>query len=122
MTGIFSKHLSLNGINMDLTGLSIELLYFSDCPSWKETIDDLKDVLNEMGLTVNISLTLVETNADAEKLKFPGSPTVRLNGQDLFPENQSNFALQCRIYQTPDGLKGTPSKEMVREQISRLLD
>ncbi len=105
---------------MDLNNFSIEVLYFSDCPSWKETIKDLNVVLDEMGLTADIDLIKVETNKDAETHKFPGSPTIRVNGQDLFPVNQSNFALQCRVYQTLNGLKGTPTREMLKDQISKL--
>lgn len=108
---------------MESNNLSIEVLYFSDCPSWKETIKDLNSVLDELALNAEITLTKVETNADAESHKFPGLPTIRVNGQDLFPVNlAAGFALRCRVYQTPYGLKGTPSREMLSEQISEILN
>jgi hypothetical protein len=107
---------------MNTKSLSIEVLYFSGCPSWKQTIEDLKFVLAEKKLEADIALVKVETNEDAIKHQFLGSPTIRVNSQDFFPVNLSDFALQCRVYQTPSGLKGTPSKEMLREQISLLIN
>jgi len=101
--------------------IKIEVLFFSDCPSWNFTIKDLNAVLDELALKAQISLTKVETNTDAETHKFPGSPTIRVNGQDLFPVDLAGYALRCRVYQTPYGLKGTPTREMLKEQISRIL-
>jgi hypothetical protein len=77
--------------------------------------------LSELGETAKIKLTQVETNEEAETFKFPGSPTIRVNGKDLFPVNQSGFSLQCRVYQTQSGFKGTPTREMLKEQISKIL-
>jgi len=101
--------------------IKIEVLFFSDCPSWNFTIKDLNAVLDELALKAQISLTKVDTNTDAETHKFPGSPTIRVNGQDLFPVDLAGNALRCRVYQTPCGLKGTPTREMLKEQISRIL-
>jgi hypothetical protein len=101
--------------------LKIEILYFSDCPSWKQTIKDINAVLDELGAEAEIELTQVETNEGAEGHKFPGSPTIRVKGKDLFPVIQSGFSLQCRVYQTPNGFKGTPTRERLKERISRIL-
>ncbi|MCJ7520291.1 MAG: DUF2703 domain-containing protein [Anaerolineaceae bacterium] len=101
--------------------IKIEVLFFSDCPSWNFTIKDLNAVLDELALKAQISLTKVDTNTDAETHKFPGSPTIRVNGHDLFPIDLAGYALRCRVYQTPYGLKGTPTREMLKEQISRIL-
>jgi hypothetical protein len=107
---------------MHSKNISIEVLYFSDCPSWKVTVKDLKEVLNELEIKAKILLTEIQTNAEAEKNRFPGSPTIRVNGQDLFPGTQFRYALQCRVYQTPNGLKGFPSRGMIKDQISSLLN
>ncbi|MCP5064120.1 MAG: hypothetical protein GY936_16895 [Ignavibacteriae bacterium] len=56
---------------------------------------------------------LVEDNATAVKVKFRGSPTLLLNGEDFenLPEPfQPN--LTCRIY-----CKGMPSLEEIKEKI-----
>ena len=35
---------------MESNSVSVEILYFSGCPSWKQTIEDLKFVLAEKGV------------------------------------------------------------------------
>ena len=96
---------------------TIELLYFGDCPSWENALNSLKDVLEELKISTDILLTKVETNEEAILHKFQGSPTMKINGEDLFPTNQENFALGCRVYQTSEGFKGTPTREMIKEKI-----
>ena len=105
---------------MESDFLLVEILYFSGCPSWKQTIDDLKFVLTEKGFKPEIKLIKIVSDDDAKKQEFLGSPTIRVNGRDLFPLDQQNYSLQCRVYPTPEGLKGTPSREMLYERLSKL--
>jgi hypothetical protein len=100
---------------------TIEFLYFGDCPSWKNALDLLKDVLDELKISTDIILTKVETNEEAILHKFQGSPTIKINGKDLFPTNQENFALGCRVYQTPEGFKGSPTRAMIKANILDLI-
>ena len=49
---------------------------------------------------------------------FPGSPTILVNGEDLFPaERRATRATSCRIYATPEGPKNHPTATMVREAL-----
>ncbi|MEK6223200.1 MAG: thioredoxin family protein, partial [Chloroflexota bacterium] len=63
----------------------------------------------------------VETHAQAQDYQFVGSPTIRVNGADLFPIEQANYALGCRVYQTPTGFRGVPTEEMVKAQLASVL-
>jgi hypothetical protein len=101
---------------------SIELFYFDACPSWKETLGHLREILEEMNIIDEVKLIRVETDDDAVSHQFPGSPTIKINGHDIFPTKQDNYALGCRIYETPDGFKGSPSKEMIREKFSQIIN
>lgn len=105
---------------MELKSSSIEILYFSGCPSWKQTLEDLKFVLDEKGINQDIKLTRIVSDDDAKEQIFPGSPTIRVNGRDLFPVDKPNYSLQCRVYSTPQGLIGTPPREMLKERLSQL--
>jgi len=107
---------------MESDSLFIEILYFSGCPSWKQTIDDLKFVLAEKELKPDFKLIKIVSDDDAKAQKFPGSPTIRVNGRDLFPIEQQNYSLKCRVYSTPQGLIGTPPREMLRERLSQSVD
>jgi hypothetical protein len=53
-------------------------------------------------------------------LSFPGSPTIRVDGHDLFPQGSGErevWGLGCRVYATPEGVKGAPTAELVREAL-----
>lgn len=101
--------------------MQIELLYFDGCPSWRIALDNLRAVLAESDAPIDVKLTRVESNKQAIEARFVGSPTIRLDGVDLFPvghEDHEDYALGCRVYHTPDGLLGWPTVEMIRSAMS----
>ena len=97
--------------------LEIEILYFEDCPSWKQADDIMESVLRDLDIDHHIALVRVETQDEADTNRFVGSPTIRVNGEDLFPTSQNHYALGCRVYQTPEGLRGWPTQEMLKEKL-----
>lgn len=99
--------------------MRVELLYFDGCPSWQAAYEHLKVALVELGLPDDVRLVHVQTNEQALGLRFAGSPTIRLNGQDLFPTDQADYGLGCRLYMTPEGMRGYPTVGMLREAIHR---
>ncbi|MGI8729026.1 MAG: DF family (seleno)protein [Solirubrobacteraceae bacterium] len=89
--------------------MKIELLYFDGCPHHEPLLTHLRELL--AGAGVRESVELREIDADgAGGERFLGSPTVRVDGRDVEPgaEARDDFALQCRLYRTDDGLRPTP--------------
>ncbi len=88
--------------------MEVEILYFGGCPSYVTAEKTLREVLKERGLEVET--VAVETDEGAGRLRFPGSPTIRLEGEDLFPASgaveREDWRLGCRVYATPGGFKG----------------
>jgi hypothetical protein len=97
--------------------MKIELLYFDGCPSWQSGWDNLKAALMAEEIEAELCLIKVEDNAAADQLKFLGSPSFRINGVDLWPEERASYALSCRVYLTPQGMKGAPTVEMLRQKL-----
>ena len=97
--------------------MKIQLLYFDGCPSWQTGLEKLKTVLQMEQLDDSVELIKVKDDVDAARLKFLGSPSFRINGNDLWPEERDTYSLSCRVYITPEGMKGWPSVEMLREKI-----
>jgi len=98
--------------------MQVELLWFAGCPSYLRAQALLAQVLREEGVDAPIEMIQVHDDAEAIALKFLGSPTIRLNGRDPFAEpGQDQFAMQCRVYRTPAGLKGVPTLEMLRAAV-----
>jgi len=65
--------------------LKIEVLYSSRCRNWPQILELLKGALKELGISYQISTREVKTRQEAEELAFRGSPTVKVNGEDLEP-------------------------------------
>ena len=95
--------------------MKIEFFYFDGCPAWQEALENLKTALAIESLEAEIHLVKVEDNAEAARLKFLGSPSFRVDGMDLWPEVRKRYNLSCHVYPTPQGLKGAPTVDMLRE-------
>ncbi len=102
--------------------MKVELLYFDGCPSWQQGLENLKAALSAEGLTAEIRLVKVESEEQAARLKFLGSPSFRVNGVDLWDEERDTYSLSCRVYATPEGMKGSPSVLMLRDAICQVID
>ncbi len=97
----------------------IEILYFSGCPTYRAAEETLRGVLAERGADTEVELIAVNTDEEAQELRFPGSPTIRVDGRDLFPvPGRAEYALGCRMYATPQGLKGSPTAEMLKDALT----
>lgn len=100
----------------------IELLYFEDCPNWQRGLEQFQKALDELKITEEIHLVKVENEEEAQRRKFAGSPSFLINGQDLFPTDQENYFLGCRVYPTSRGFQGVPDFEALRSAVQKALN
>ena len=93
--------------------VKLELLYWEGCPSYPEARTLLEEVLATAEVDARIEMRKVKTQQEAEQLRFPGSPTIRVDGHDVDPAGaRARPALTCRIYRLPDGrVSPIPSRE-----------
>jgi hypothetical protein len=93
----------------------LEVLYFDGCPSHEALMPRLRMLMAQVGVDAPVELRHVESVEAAERERFLGSPTVRVDGQDLDPSavERTDFGLKCRLYPSPDGLRGTVPDEFV---------
>ena len=100
--------------------MRIEFLYWDGCPSHPEALALLQAVLAERGVEATVELREVRTDHEAETLRFPGSPTIRIEGQDIdAPGADGRPALTCRIYHLADGRPSPiPSREQLEEALT----
>ena len=98
--------------------MNIELFYMANCPNHVVALERLRATLSEKNLQTPVNEVLVSDAAMARSLKFPGSPTIRINGQDVEPQSErvGTFGLMCRLYS--DG-SGAPSEQRLRVAIDR---
>ncbi|WP_040493594.1 hypothetical protein, partial [Ilumatobacter nonamiensis] len=61
---------------------------------------------------------IVDTPEEAERTRFRGSPSILVDGVDPFTDADAPVGLSCRMYQTPDGLAGSPTLDQLREVLA----
>jgi hypothetical protein len=92
----------------------IELLYWEGCPSHPAALDMLREIL---GADAAIELVEIADEADAEREGFVGSPTIRVDGRDLFGADEPP-SLTCRVYRLADGrFSPTPDPDELRRRL-----
>ncbi len=99
--------------------MRIQFLYWEDCPSHEGALERLKQVMVEECVSQAIEIIEVETEEDAQALRFSGSPTILINGEDIDPPPVEAYAaLTCRVYQWDDGrISPLPSSDMIRRAL-----
>lgn len=98
----------------------VEILYFDGCPNHETLLPRVRELMSRAGVGETIELRRVEDDAAAQRERFLGSPTVRVNGRDVEPgaHARTDFGLKCRLYRTAEGLRGSPLDEWLLDTLS----
>jgi hypothetical protein len=100
----------------------VEFLWWRECPSWERALADLRAAMKETGLDPDsLQLSEVDSEELASSESFVGSPTIRVDGEDISPPGaEEPVGLNCRIYRRRDGrVSPLPDPEDVREALAR---
>lgn len=98
--------------------MKIEFLYFQDCPAYKVALELLERILSVNGISATIEKIEVTSTEIAIQNKFLGSPSIRINGEDIEgTEAVSEYGLKCRIYQ--DTGSGVPSESLLQKALDK---
>lgn len=103
--------------------MRIEVLYIQGCPNHVPAMEILRETLNSLSRDDKIHEVEVQTQAEAEAIRFVGSPSVRINGSDIEPwaRTAKGFGLSCRTYVNGSQRGGVPSRELVRRAIMEVI-
>jgi len=93
--------------------MDITLLYVEDCPNWK-TVEERLTLLASERPDIAVTHQLVETPEQADHVGFRGSPSIHVDGVDVFADPRGRVGLTCRLYPTPHGYQGAPTLEQLR--------
>ena len=102
----------------------VELLYWEGCPSHPGALAELRAVLADLGLAeMPIAMTRVDTEEEAARLGFVGSPSIRVDGEEAVPPPPGEpTGLTCRVYRLADGrYSPTPDPAELRAGLERLI-
>ncbi len=92
--------------------MKVAVLYFEGCPNHAPTVERVRRLVSTHNLDSEVEELEVVGPDDVRRLRFLGSPTVQVDDLDVEPSarTRTDFAMSCRLYNTPDGL---PSIEML---------
>jgi hypothetical protein len=99
----------------------IELLWWRECPSWERALAMLREAMTEQGLDPeSVEVIEVDTDEAAELRRFVGSPTIRVDGEDIQPPIEGEpTGLACRVYRRRDGRTSPlPDPEDIRDALA----
>ena len=96
--------------------MRIEVLYVPGCPNYEPAVQRLQAVLESQSLQAEIRSVPISSDAQAQALLFPGSPTIRIDGEDVEQHATVAPSLACRLYANRSGI---PSEESLRIAIAR---
>lgn len=98
-----------------------QVLFIDGCPHHGMAVERLREAVQIVGVDLVIEDHHVADVAEARRLGFGGSPSILLNGHDMFP-TATIEDLACRMYPTPaGGLAGAPSVASLVEELRQRL-
>jgi len=103
--------------------MKVEVLHIDDCPNWQEAGRRTEAVVAALGRPdVQVIYRSLASRHEASKTAFAGSPTIAVDGTDLFPSDGRTPDLACRIYFTPSGLAAMPTEDQIREALLAVVE
>lgn len=100
-----------------MDGMDIELLLVPDCPHEQAAAELLTAALEDIGLgSAGFTVTMIDSQDEAEHRRFIGSPTFALDGSDVFAESGRPASITCRIY---PGSGSLPELRDLRQALKR---
>jgi hypothetical protein len=99
--------------------MKVEVLYFSGCPNHAPAVDCVRRILAQEDAPAEMVEVEVKELATAQCIGFLGSPTIRIDGQDVEPAARAEraFGLSCRTYIDGDRRTGIPPAKWIRAAV-----
>lgn len=93
--------------------MKVELLHIIACPNTAIAAAHARAALNALGRDdMQVELVTIHTETEAAGTRFGGSPTILVDGDDLFPTTPVR-SLACRVYATENGFAGAPTAAQI---------
>lgn len=103
--------------------MKIEFLFFEGCPNAKESYNNLLEAIRELNIDTEVETINVKDLETAQKVKFLGSPSVYVNGIDIYSLSYpSDISYSCRTYNINGKITGILPKEFILERLKTILN
>jgi hypothetical protein len=102
----------------------IEVLTFEGCPNETAARALVARVVADLDIEAEVAPLRVPDVDAAQRLRFLGSPTIRVDGRDIEPGagDRTAYGLACRVYATASGASNLPDEGGLRAALSESAD
>ncbi len=73
--------------------MRLQVMMSPGCGHGEETLKLVREVVRSLALSADVEAVVVATAEEAQRLGFPGSPTVLVNGVDIEPHRPAGAGL-----------------------------
>jgi hypothetical protein len=99
--------------------MKVEVLYLAGCPHHSAAVDIVREILRKESVSAELMELEIKDSASAERLRFLGSPSIRIDGEDIEVSARPSraFGLSCRTYVANGKRSGAPPPDWVRAAV-----
>jgi hypothetical protein len=93
----------------------VEVMVFDGCPHLAAAVERAREAMAQADVPADLHVVRVTSDVEAKRLRFPGSPTVRVDGVDVEHAAQAreDYGMQCRVYAVEGRYQGVPPVEWI---------
>ena len=104
--------------------MRVEIFYFSGCPNHAPAVDRVREALAQEGVAAEVIEVEINDASTARTVGFLGSPSIRIDGQDIEHAARAarGFGLMCRTYIDGGQTAGLPPRELLRAAVREARD
>lgn len=97
----------------------VEVFYFDGCRHYEGAVRLVERIAADLGVEPEILRVAVPNAEAAQRERFLGSPSIRVNGFDADPKagERTEYGHSCRVYRTESGVSGQPDERLVRDAL-----
>lgn len=100
---------------------NIRFLYIEECPNAEAAWKNLSASLEFLGVGIQPERILIHDDLEADHFSFQGSPSIQVDGVDLWEQKKDEYHMGCRVYSTPDGWLNSPTTAMLVERLRKII-
>lgn len=89
---------------------TVEVLVLGECRNTSAALDHVRHALATTNVAADVRLVRIESEIDARRNRFLGSPTVRVEGIDVesTAAARDDYGMQCRLYSVAGHFESAP--------------
>jgi len=97
----------------------VDLLWFRDCPNHEAARTLLHEVIAQVAPGTVVRDIDASDAAIASSHRFPGSPTIRVDGKDVDPAfvDPGDYTPRCRLFRTESGISRLPERRWIEDAL-----